>query len=66
MTVTVEVDLDRKCLECHKGGATQSGVCLTCIAKAMGDAPLNSSAAKAMRARFLGMARTARKTRPRG
>lgn len=32
---TVNVDLDAKCKRCGKPGATQSGVCLKCITKAI-------------------------------
>lgn len=32
---TITVNLDAKCRRCGKGGATQSGVCLACIAKAV-------------------------------
>ncbi len=31
----IKIDLDAKCKRCHKGGATQNGLCMTCIAKAM-------------------------------
>ena len=35
MTYVIHVDLDAKCKRCGKGGATQSGVCLACVAKAV-------------------------------
>jgi hypothetical protein len=31
----IHVDLDKKCRRCGKGGATQSGLCMACIAKAV-------------------------------
>lgn len=31
--VTIDINLDRKCSSCGKGGATQNGRCLSCIAK---------------------------------
>jgi hypothetical protein len=31
-TVVIHVDLDAKCKQCGKGGATQSGLCMKCIA----------------------------------
>ncbi len=31
--VIIDIDLDKKCKRCGKGGATQCGVCLSCIAK---------------------------------
>jgi len=33
--ITIEIDLDKKCIRCKKGGATQSGLCMTCITKAL-------------------------------
>jgi len=33
--VIIKVNLDTKCKRCGKGGATQSGVCLSCINKAI-------------------------------
>ena len=29
----INVDLDKKCRKCKKGGATENGYCLDCIAK---------------------------------
>jgi len=31
-TVVIHVDLDKKCTRCGKGGATQNGLCMKCIA----------------------------------
>lgn len=33
MTLNIKIDLDKKCKKCGKGGATQSGYCLKCVAK---------------------------------
>ena len=33
--VIINVHLDKKCKRCGKGGATDNGVCLACIAKAV-------------------------------
>jgi DNA-binding cell septation regulator SpoVG len=33
MTFTINIDMDRKCRKCHKGGATTNGLCLACISK---------------------------------
>lgn len=57
MNVTIRIDMDRKCAECGKGGAADSGICLKCATKAMGDKPLKSGTAKAVRARFRSSAR---------
>ncbi len=32
---TITVNMDEKCKECGKGGATPSGLCLVCVVKAM-------------------------------
>lgn len=32
---TLHVNLDAKCQRCGKGGATQNGLCLPCITKAI-------------------------------
>jgi len=32
---TFTVNLDQKCVRCHDGGATKSGLCLKCIRKAL-------------------------------
>lgn len=33
MTHRIDINLDKKCARCGKGGATQSGYCLECISK---------------------------------
>ena len=33
--VMLSINLDAKCAECRKGGATPSGLCLKCCTKAM-------------------------------
>ena len=32
---TIHVNLDAKCQRCGQGGATQNGLCMGCIAKAV-------------------------------
>ena len=32
----IHVDLDAKCKRCGKGGAMQNGICMGCMAKAVG------------------------------
>jgi hypothetical protein len=34
-TFTINVNMDNKCVECGKGGATDSGLCLNCTCKAL-------------------------------
>lgn len=31
----ITIDMDKKCKRCGKGGATQSGLCLKCVLKAI-------------------------------
>ena len=31
----IRINLDAKCNRCGKGGATQSGICLPCVTKAI-------------------------------
>ncbi|MGB5925323.1 MAG: hypothetical protein WBH01_04435 [Dehalococcoidia bacterium] len=33
--MVIKVNLDTKCTRCGKGGATQNGLCMGCIAKAV-------------------------------
>ena len=30
---TIEIDMDKKCSDCGKGGACQNGLCLSCVSK---------------------------------
>lgn len=50
VNVTINVRMDSKCAECRKGGATDNGLCLTCITKAMGSRPMRSDIGRAVRA----------------
>ena len=38
---TINIDLDKKCTRCGKKGATQGGVCLACVAKAVKNGELD-------------------------
>jgi len=31
----INIDMDKKCSRCGKGGATDGGLCMTCVVKAM-------------------------------
>lgn len=33
MRNVISINLDKKCKRCGKGGATQAGICMSCIAK---------------------------------
>ena len=37
----IEIDLDKKCVRCGKKGATQKGICLKCITKALENGELD-------------------------
>ena len=45
-SITIEIDEDRKCVECGKGGAMPSGICLGCADKALAGKLMKSSAGK--------------------
>ena len=55
--LTINVNMDKKCVECGKGGAVDSGICLGCTTKALRDKPMRSAAGRAVQARFRSMKR---------
>lgn len=40
--VEINIDMDKKCCECHKPGALKSGLCLGCCSKAMAGKKMKS------------------------
>lgn len=36
-TYKINIDMDRKCKRCHKGGACENGYCLSCVTKMIGE-----------------------------
>ena len=53
--VTITIDMDKPCAECHRGGAVESGICLACTLKAMRTTPrLRSAIGRAIQNRFSG------------
>lgn len=52
MTVTINIDMDKKCAECKKPGAVASGICIACTAKAFGRKPMKSQAGRAVQMRI--------------
>ena len=54
---TFTVDMDKKCVECGKGGATPSGLCLRCARNALDQKPMRSPAGRAVSERFKQMRR---------
>lgn len=51
--VVLTVDMDKRCAECGKPGATGSGLCLKCATKALDpDARMKSPEGQAVRARY--------------
>jgi hypothetical protein len=57
MTLTVTIDMDRKCAECGKGGAVDSGICMRCTLKAAQVKPMKSPEGKAVQKRWMEMKR---------
>lgn len=47
MNIQINIDMDKKCPECGKGGATQNGLCLGCISKSMRGRPMKSDLGRA-------------------
>jgi len=52
MTATLTIDMDKRCAECGKPGATGSGICLPCVIKAMSGRAMLSQAGKAVQKRI--------------
>jgi len=48
---TITINMDIKCAECGKGGAAESGICMSCTLKAMRDKPMKSAIGRAVQAR---------------
>lgn len=48
MSVTIEVNLNKHCQECGEPGATQNGLCLGCIANAIGGKRMKSAVGRAV------------------
>ncbi len=40
-TFEIKINLDNKCKRCGKGGATESGICLSCMARTIKNGELN-------------------------
>ena len=52
VSVTLTIDMDKRCAECWKPGATGSGICLPCATKAMSGKPMRSPQGQALARRF--------------
>ena len=52
MTLTLTIDMDKRCSECRKPGATGSGICLACASKAIAGKPMRSPEGQAVQRRF--------------
>lgn len=50
--LTINVDLNKKCVECGKGGAVDSGICLACTSKALSGKAMKSPAGRGVAMRF--------------
>ena len=50
--LNLNINMDKKCHECGKGGAMESGICLECANKAFKGLPMKSQAGKMVQARF--------------
>jgi hypothetical protein len=64
--VVLNINMDAKCVECRKGGATPSGVCLRCCTKAMDPkAQMKTPQGRALQRRYVDQFAALRK-RPSG
>lgn len=60
---TFTVHLDKKCAECGKGGAVDSGICIGCTSKAISGKPMRSAKGRAVALRFKETVRATRNAR---
>ena len=62
MNVTLSINMDAKCAECGQAGATPSGICMKCAARAMKPgAWMQSAKGKAVQKRFVNQFASAKK-----
>ena len=47
-----EINMDNKCAECGKGGATGSGICLSCATMAISGGKMKSAEGRSVQARI--------------
>lgn len=57
---TITVNMDKKCAECGKGGAVDSGICLACTTKAIQGKPMRSEIGRVVAKRFRGFKHSSR------
>lgn len=62
MSLTIKIDLDKKCVECGNGGAVDSGICLGCTSKALAGKPMKSPAGRMVAMRFRDMKKSRKRT----
>ena len=51
-TTVITIDMGKKCVECGKGGAALSGICLKCSTNAITGKPMKSWQGRAAAKRF--------------
>ena len=62
-TMTITIDMNKKCAECGKPGASGSGICMKCACKAMKPVPvMKSSQGKDLQRRYTSLFSKARGT----
>ena len=52
--LTLTIDMDKRCAECGKPGATGSGICLACATKAISGQAMRSARGKEVARRVRG------------
>ena len=58
--LTVNIDMGTRCAECGKAGATDNGICLKCVARAMQGKPMKSRQGQILAQRMLNIRKAAR------
>lgn len=52
MNITINIDLDKKCIECGKKGACDNGLCLDCVSRAISGKPMKTSVGQKIAKKF--------------
>lgn len=50
--INITINYDKKCIECGKKGATENGLCLNCINKAIKGKPMKTTIGQVIAKKF--------------
>jgi stalled ribosome alternative rescue factor ArfA len=48
-SATITISMEKKCVNCSKGGACDNGLCLSCTADAINGKPMKTAAGRAIK-----------------